>query len=48
MDCKRLAEVVKHFVDIDFLAAEIKACDQEIKTIEELVEYLESELSYAN
>jgi len=46
--CRKLVEVVKKFDDIEFLIAELGACDDEPETIDDLIEYLESELSYAN
>ena len=41
-----LAEVVSKFESIELLAAELKAGDNTIETVEELTEYLENELGY--
>lgn len=43
---EELARVISNFESIDLLVAELKAGD-DFETIEELTEYLESELSYA-
>lgn len=48
MDFKRLAEIVRSFGDIEFLAAEIKALEgSDIESIDDLSEALEDELGCA-
>lgn len=42
-----LARVISGFDSIETLVAEIRAGEETIKTVEELVEYLESELGYS-
>lgn len=42
-----LARVISEFDSIETLVAEIRAGEETIKTVEELVEYLESELGYS-
>ena len=48
MDCKRLAEIVREYDDIEFLAAEIEALNgnPEIENFDDLLEALEDELGY--
>lgn len=43
---EELAKVISKFESIEWLVAEIRA-GENVKTVEELTEYLESELSYA-
>ncbi len=45
---ERLITVLKRFGDMDIVIAELQACDRNIETIDDLVDYLEDELSYAN
>lgn len=45
---ERLIAILERYADMEYLIAEIKACDQEIETVEELTDYLEDELAYAN
>lgn len=48
MDFTRLAEIVRKFGDVEFLAAEIKALEgSEVESVDDLSEALEDELSYA-
>lgn len=42
-----LARVISGFDSIETLVAEIRAGEETIRTVEELVEYLESELGYS-
>lgn len=42
-----LARVISGFDSIETLVAEIRAGEETIKTVEELFEYLESELGYS-
>ena len=43
---EELAKVISKFESIEWLVAEIRA-GENVETVEELTEYLESELSYA-
>lgn len=43
---EELAKVISKFKSIEWLVAEIRA-GENVETVEELTEYLESELSYA-
>lgn len=43
---EELAKVVSKFESIELLVAELKAAEN-VETVEDLTEYLESELSYA-
>lgn len=48
MDFTRLAEIVRRFDDIEFLAAEIQALEgSEVESVDALSEALEDELGYA-
>lgn len=48
MDFTRLAEIVRRFGDIEFLAAEIEALKgSEVESVDDLSEALEDELGYA-
>lgn len=44
---ERLAIIMSSFKDLDYLVAEIKAGSPYLETIEDLADYLEEELSYA-
>ncbi len=50
MDFKKLAEVLRKFEDINFLATEIESLNynSDVKTVDDLTEFLEQELEYAN
>lgn len=50
MDFKKLAEVLRKFEDINFLATEIESldCKSGVETVDDLTEFLEQELEYAN
>lgn len=47
---KKLIEVLKKIEDMSFLIQELEACGDEygVETIEDLADYLEADLSYAN
>lgn len=49
MDYKALADVVRKFEDIELLAQEIESLVDmpEVQTVDDLTEFLETELSYA-
>lgn len=50
MNFKRLADVIRRFEDIDFLVSEIETLPdgRDIETIDDLTDFLEDELHYAN
>lgn len=45
---ENLISILEQLGDIDWVIAELRACDRELETIDELAEYLEEEFSYAN
>ena len=48
---KKLADLVRAFDSIDFLATEIESLEDHtevVETIDELVDFLQTELEYAN
>lgn len=45
---EQLIATLEKFEDMDYLIEELKACDRDIETVDDLVEYLNDELSYAN
>lgn len=44
----QLIATLEKIEDMDYLIAELNACDREIETVDDLVDYLKDELSYAN
>lgn len=50
MNFKRLADVIRRFEEIDFLASEIETLtsNRDVETVDDLTEFLEDELNYAN
>lgn len=50
MDFKRLADVIRKFWDVEYLIDEIETLsdDQGIETVDDLTEFLEDKLDYAN
>lgn len=45
---EQLIKVLERFGDMDVVIAELKACDCDIETVDDLVEYLEDELDASN
>lgn len=43
---KELAKTMRRFVDLEVLCASIATCPEEIRTIEELIEMLDTEVDY--
>lgn len=45
---EQLIATLEKFEDMDYLIEKLKVCDREIETVDDLVDYLNDELSYAN